>query len=59
MPLPAPRLGERTQLGTSVWGWFLVQVFVLFRAQAAVAQADETLLSLGLFRRQILKFLRR
>ncbi len=34
---PAPRLGERTQLGTSVWGWFLVQVFLLFRAQA-----DET-----------------
>ena len=35
---PAPRLGERTQLGTSVWGWFLVQVFGLFRAQAAAAR---------------------
>ena len=35
---PAPRLGERTQLGTSVWGWFLVQVFLLFRAQAAAAR---------------------
>ena len=35
---PAPRLGERTQLGTSVWGWFLVQVFCLFRAQAAAAR---------------------
>ena len=35
---PAARLGERTQLGTSVWGWFLVQVFCLFRAQAAAAR---------------------
>ena len=35
---PAPRLGERTQLGTSVWGWCLVQVFCLFRAQAAAAR---------------------
>ena len=40
---PAPRLGERTQLGTSVWGWFLVQVFGQFRAQSAAARDLEAL----------------
>ena len=40
---PAPRLGERTQLGTSVWGWSLVQVFALFRPQAGAARDLEAL----------------
>ena len=34
---PAPRLGT-SQLGTSVWAWCLVQVYALFRPQAAVAR---------------------
>ena len=44
---PAPRLGERTQLGTTVWAWGIVQVFALFRPQAAVAR-DLTALGLPL-----------
>lgn len=35
---PAPRLNGRTQLGTSVWAWFLVQVYAFFRPQAAAAR---------------------
>ena len=34
---PAPRLGS-SQLGTSVWAWCLIQVYALFRPQAAVAR---------------------
>ena len=34
---PAPRLGT-SQLGTSVWAWCLIQVYGLFRPQAAVAR---------------------
>ena len=34
---PAPRLGT-SQLGASVWAWCLVQVYALFRPQAAVAR---------------------
>ena len=34
---PAPRLGT-SQLGTSVWAWCLIQVYALFRPQAAVAR---------------------
>ena len=34
---PAARLGP-TQLGISVWAWCLVQVYALFRPQAAVAR---------------------
>ena len=44
---PAPRLGERTQPGTTVWALGIVQVFALFRAQAAVAR-DLTALGLPL-----------
>ena len=44
---PAPRLGERTQLGTTVWALGIVQVFALFRPQAAVAR-DLTALGLPL-----------
>ena len=34
---PVPRLGS-SQLGSSVWAWSLVQVYGLFRPQAAVAR---------------------
>ena len=39
---PAPRLGS-SQLGPSVWAWCLVQVYWLFRPQAAVARDLEAL----------------
>ena len=39
---PAPRLGT-SQLGPSVWAWCLVQVYALFRPQAAVARDLEHL----------------
>ncbi len=41
-PAP-PRLGERTQLGTSVWAWILTQVGAQHRPQAAVARELEQL----------------
>ena len=39
---PAARLGS-SQLGSSVWAWCLVQVYWLFRPQAAVARDLEAL----------------
>ena len=35
---PAPRLMQRTQLGVSVWTYLFVQVFALYRPQAAVVR---------------------
>ncbi len=42
---PGPRLGK-TQLGTYVWAWWLVQVYSLFRPQASVARDLEVLTGL-------------
>ena len=40
---PAPRLGQGTQLGTSVWAWIIPQVFHHHRPQASVSRDLEAL----------------
>ena len=40
---PAPRLGQGTQLGTSVWSWIIPQVFHHHRPQASVSRDLESL----------------